>query len=406
MALTIRKINALQQGRQIGEGNGLFIGNHNGNKIFRHRLKDNSWLELGAYPALDLEAARALNRQVQLALAANHGIDMINHALVWTKNADTFAEMVFRLHDRKLRFVAPTFKAAHEAWHAHCLEFGVWQKGGKHSERCLHDIAALTYPHFGDMPVDQIMPGKIVRAFEAEFAEAYARGNRNLQYVQKIMAHAIRVMGVEMTNPVELIDRTKHLVKPVKRKISSVFLDAGDIAAYYEAFCATRALTAPENLACLVVMFTQVRPTEAVKMRWDAIDWIEQTWRIGLDGAGTPRKVHIPDPLFGLLNNTGEISEWVCPAQANGLRFNMQKVPGYRYKMSTNSWRETFRHWAAQAGYEEHFVVCQLGEEKRGDNMADPDRFVPQRKIIAQHFADVVCGISDYREAARPIAEA
>ena len=82
MALTIRKINALQQGRQIGEGNGLFIGNHNGNKIFRHRLKDNSWLELGAYPALDLEAARALNRQVQLAQAANHGIDMINHALV------------------------------------------------------------------------------------------------------------------------------------------------------------------------------------------------------------------------------------------------------------------------------------------------------------------------------------
>ena len=74
--------------------------------------------------------------------------------------------------------------------------------------------------------------------------------------------------------------------------------------------------------------------------------------------------------------------------------------------MSTNSWRETFRHWAAQAGYEEHLVVCQLGEEKRGDIMADPDRFVPQRKIMAQHFADVVCGISDYREAARPIAEA
>ena len=405
MALSVRKINALKEGKQIGEGNGLFIGNHKGNKIFRHRLKDKSWLELGAYPALDLEAARALNRQVQLSLAANHGMEMINQALAWTKNADTFAEMVFRLHDRKLRFVAPTFKAAHQAWHAHCLEFGVWQKGGKHSERCLHDIAALTYPHFGELSVDRIEPSHIVRAFEAEFAEAYGRANRNLQYVRKIMAHAIRVMGVEMANPVDLIDRTSQLVKPVKRKITSVFIDDDDMATYYEAFCATRALTAPENLACLIVMFTQARPTEAVKMRWDAIDWIEQTWRIDKGVAGETRTLYIPDPLYEVLNNTGEISEWVCPADANSLRFNMQKVPGYRYKMSTNSWRETLRHWAEQAGYDAQLVACQLGEEKSEEITDAAEGFLPARKIMAQHFADVLTGKVDYRQAARPFSE-
>lgn len=402
MALTVRKINALKPGKQISEGKGLHIGNQNGKKTFRHMLQDKSWLELGAYPALGLDAARALNRQVHLALNNGHGLDIINQALVWTKDADTFAEMVFRLHDRKLRFVAPTFRAAHEAWHAHCLDLGLWQIGGKHSERCLHEVARLTYPHFGDVPVDRIEPADIVRAFENLFAEAYARGNRNLQYVQKIMAHAIHVIGVDMPNPVDLIDRTTHLAKPAKRKISAVYLDVDEIAAYYDAFCATRQLTAPANLACLVTMFTQARPVDAVTMRWDAIDWTEQTWRFRQGGAGAALSVYIPDQLYDILNTTAQTSDYVCPVDANGLHRNMRHVPGCLYKLSSNSWRETFRHWAKQAGYADTLLARQLGEEKRGVGAtAGLDESIPERKIMAQHFADILTGKSDCREGAR-----
>jgi integrase len=272
--------------------------------IYRFMLRGRSRdMGLGGLDVVSLSEAR--ERALEARKIVKAGIDPIEE-----RNAERAREAVDAASRMTFADCARALIKSHEAG---------W-RNPKHRQQWRNTLATYAYPVFGNLPVDTVDTGLVMKVIEP-------RG-----HLDKLLPRRDRVQRVQ-----------HHPALPYE-----------DIGAFVLAL-RDRDGFAARGLEFLIL--TAARPGEVYGATWDEIDLDRAVWTIHADRmkAGKEHRVPLPDRAVELLREMQEVrvSDFIFPGQGPGRPLSnmafLQLLKRMRHEdLTAHGFRSTFRDWAAE----------------------------------------------------------
>lgn len=394
-------------------GNSLYFRvNASGGKSFVHRMSrgKQTWVSLGSFPELSLDAAHQLNEQIGMAFETGIPVQKVRNLLRKDNTPDGFSVMIYALTGSKFRGDVPTFRQMHGVWFI--LKKREWQNS-KHVQQNWNSIKTYCYPFYGDKPVDQITPFDIAESLEAIWVSKRSTADRVLARLKDIFGMATSPKYAYLTdNPAEF-DR-KWLLPPRPRKASrQTRVVAWDEApAFWREFGKNRLLS-ETDLAVQIMILSGVSLGNIVAMQWEHIDFNDKIWTFQVLKRGGKNLVKIPltKTMLKILKKqfprTGD-KKYVFAHDSNKAghltgEAVLQRLRKYGASdVTAQGFRQTMRQWLDHLGYKIDLSGSQIAANKYDLEESYQNTKVTQsRRIVLQHWEDFLSGKADTNEAVR-----
>jgi integrase len=297
---------------------------------------------LGSYPIVSLAEAR-LARDAALAKLRN-GVDPVEE-----KRAAKLAGKLERARAMTFKQCAEAFIAAHErSW-----------KNAKHAYQWPQTMEAYAYPVFGDLPVQAVDTGLVMKAIEPIWFGKTETASRTRGRIEKILDWAATAgyRPSDTPNPARWRGHLENLL-PKKSKIAPVKNHEALPYAELPGFMAElTGQTAIGALALRFAILTVTRTGETLGARWGEINLAEKLWTIPAERMKGDREHRVPlsEPGLAILATLKQLpaSPFVFPADnprrpVSNMVMLMQLRRMGRSDLTVHGFRSTFSDWCAE----------------------------------------------------------
>jgi integrase len=297
---------------------------------YSHRGKARA-MGLGAYPRLSLADARDRRDWARGVLNARG--DPITE-----REREREAKQLAEAQRMTFGQCAAAYIAAHEA---------SW-RNPKHRQQWSNTLALYANPIIGDLPVDQVDVGFVMRVLEPIWSTKPETASRLRGRIEAVLDWA-RVRGYRQgENPARWKGNLDHLL-PAKGKISVVkhheALDYREMADFMEE------LRARDGIAARALEFailTAARTGEVIGATWGEIDIDAKLWTVPGSRMKSCREHRVPlsDAAVVMLNTMPRFSidPRVFPISNMGMPMLLRRMG--RGELTVHGFRSTFRDWA------------------------------------------------------------
>lgn len=231
----------------------------------------------------------------------------------------------------------------------------------KHAKQWESTLERYAFPVFGDLPVNAVDTGMVVRVLEPIWNTKSETASRVRGRIEAILDWAKARGFREGENPARWKGHLSHTF-PAKGRTAKV--QHHPALPYEETGAFLAALDDQEGVAAKGLAFlilTAARTGEVIAARWDEMDLDGAVWTIPADRmkAGKEHRIPLSGPALAILHDMADrrVSEYVFPGgKANRPLSNMAfltllKRMG-RADITAHGFRSTFRDWAAErTGY-------------------------------------------------------
>jgi integrase len=345
--LTVRTIalaKAVDRPKMLADGKGLLLRiGPSGSKSWIFRYVSNGRrhdMGLGPYPDISLAEARELatvQRKLRLA-----GTDPLA--------AKRSLRASQRLSEAKLitfKECAERYIDAHSAGWRDLKTLSQWQAS----------LTAYVYPIFGNLPVQMIDVGLVMRVLEPIWRDKTETASRVRGRIESVLDWATARGYRRGENPARWRGHLDKLL-PARSKVRKVehfkALPYAEIAGFMVELRDHKSVSAR---ALEFAILTAARVGEAIGARWDEINLAEGLWTISDQRmkAGREHRVPLSEEATAVLRQMQELrtGDFVFPGQ-NGIKpigdvavWRLLRTMG-RGDLTTHGFRSSFRDWAAE----------------------------------------------------------
>jgi integrase len=387
MARAVGRLSSLAFGRlkdpgMYPDGGGLYLQiSRLGGRSWLFRFKAGGrerWMGLGPASLIGLAEARRLAEECRRQRLA--GIDPIE------------ARRAGRDKERLEAAKAVTFQACAESYiTAHQAGW----RNAKHGAQWSATLEAYAYPVFGDLPVQAVDTGMVVKVLEPIWAAKTETASRLRGRIEAVLDWATTRGHRQGENPARWRGHLENLL-PAPTKVQKVRHHAALPYSEIGAFMAD--LQRQEGIAALALRFlilTAARTGEVLGARWDEIDTATRTWTVPAERMKGHREHRVPlsDAALEVLRQVGEVrgGDFVFPGGKAGRPLsNMAMLTLLRRMeradLTAHGFRSTFRDWAA----ERTDVAREVAEAALAHTIADKveaayrrgDLFAKRRQLM------------------------
>jgi integrase len=310
--------------------------------VFRYR-QNGSRHDVGLGPLHTVSLAAARQRAQRCREQRLDGVD----PLAARKDARTAAriEMATMM---SFRVCAEAYIAAHQAG---------W-RNPKHRAQWPATLATYAYPVFGELPVQAIDTGLVLRAIEPIWTTKPETASRLRGRIESVIGWAA-TKGYRQPgeNPARWKDHLENLL-PAKSKVRRVEHHAALPYAEIARFMAE--LRKQEGVGAQALEFailTAARTGEVIGARWDEINLAERLWVVPADRmkAGKEHRVPLSDPAMAIVEAIGALrqGDFIFPGgKARRPLSNMALLMTLRRMgrddLTAHGFRSSFSDWCAE----------------------------------------------------------
>ena len=240
----------------------------------------------------------------------------------------------------------------------------------KHAAQWRSTLSTYVYPIFGDLPVQEVDTGLVLRVLEPIWSTKTETASRIRGRIESILDWASARGHRSGENPARWRGHLDKLM-PAKTKVQKVkhheALPFDEIGAF---MAELRERTAVSARGLEFLIFTAGRTSEITNATWDEIDLNKKTWIIGGSRMKLKKEHRVPlsDDAINLLNKMSELkqSEYIFPgSKKNSPLSNMAFLQLLkrmnRHEYTGHGFRSTFRDWAAECtSYQSEVVEMAL----------------------------------------------
>jgi integrase len=342
--LSTTKVARLKHKGMYADGGGLYLRvSESGTKGWIFRFGENGKLHdmgLGAVHTISLAKARERARECrELRL---QGINPISH-----RRASLAARKASEARAMTFRQCAEAYMASHEdAW-----------RNARHREQWRSSLAAYVYPVIGELPVNAVDTGLVLKVVEPIWKTTTETASRIRGRIERVLGWATVREYRSGDNPARWRGHLQELL-PAKGKVRKVEHYAALPYTEIGAFMAM--LRQHSNIAARALEYTILTATrtgEALGTKWSEIDLSSGTWTIPAERikTGKEHKVPLSGAAIAVLEGMQSIrhSEFVFPGAQprrplSGMAMAMALRRLGRDDLTVHGFRSTFRDWAAE----------------------------------------------------------
>jgi integrase len=295
-------------------------------------------LGLGPYPLVGLALAR--QRAVAARLQVLDRIDPLE-VKAQTRRAARLAMAR-----------AMTFRQCGEAYiAAHRVEW----KNPKHAAQWPATLNTYVYPICGDVPVQEIDVGLVIRALEPIWVSKPETAGRVRGRMESVLDWANARGYRQGENPARWRGHLENLL-PKKSRVRAVAHHPA--LPYLEIGAFLAALRCHDGVAARALEFTiltAARTGEVIGARWEEIDIGARLWTVPAARMKAAREHRVPlsGAALALINALPRLGDYVFPgARAGSPLSNMALLMTLRRSghpnLTTHGFRSTFRDWCAE----------------------------------------------------------
>ena len=246
-----------------------------------------------------------------------------------------------------------TFRDVTEAYIA-ANETG-W-RNSKHRQQWRNTLIAYAFPHFGDMPVNDLETQHVMEALEPIWQTKTETASRLRGRIEAVLDYAKARGWREGENPARWRGHIANLL-PKRGKVARVehhsALPYREIGAFMARLRARKGLAAR---ALELTILTACRSGEVLAARWSEIDLEAGVWVIPGERmkAGREHRVALSPQAVALLRDVSRTeSAWVFPGERKGRPLSNMAMSMVLRRMghddlTVHGFRSTFRDWAAE----------------------------------------------------------
>jgi integrase len=324
----------------FADGRNLYLKvNASGSKswVFRYRSgRKQTDLGLGPYP--DVTLADAREKALALRRQRLDGRDPITE-----RRANRQQAALERARTITFRQATQQYYAAHRDGWRSALHAQVW----------LQSMRDYTWPVIGDLPVQAVDTGLILRALRPVWSERTETAKRVRGRIEAVLDYAASLGYRQGDNPARWKGHLEHsLAKP--SRVAPVEHFAALPYAELPAFMPTIQNSIP-GYALRFLILTAARAGEVIGATWDEIDLAERTWTIPAARMKASRDHRVPlsDAAMAIVQEMAGIrcNEYVFPGQRGHLSrstFGDMLRRMHRRDITVHGFRSTFSQWAAE----------------------------------------------------------
>jgi integrase len=330
-----------------GDGGGLYLqvtegadGTPRKSWLFRYAVGGRE-RQMGLGPLSDVPLAEARNRALAARELRRAGKDPIAEREAERAEASLVAAKTMSFDE-----CATAYIAAHRAG---------W-RNIKHASQWTNTIATYCSPVFGELPVQLVDVGLVMKAIEPLWATKPETAGRVRGRIERILDWA-KVRGYrDGENPARWRGHLDHLL-PARGKIRRVRHHAALAYAEIPAFVtALRGRDAVAARALEFAILTAARTSEVLGAKWSEIDSDARLWVIPAERmkAGREHRVPLADRALEIIKNmmASKQNDYVFYGDRRATLSNMSLLMLLRRMgredITTHGFRSTFRDWVAE----------------------------------------------------------
>jgi len=358
--LSTTKILRISKPGKYNDGNGLYLQvtkNLVKSWVFRYQMDGHEhYMGLGSIYAVDIKGARKKAQKARECLARK------------TDPLQERATVVAK--DKKRNERNKTFdECATEYIELH--KHG-W-KSIKHLKQWESSINTYASPYFGQVFVREISTALILQALEPIWVTKTETASRLRERIERILSWATIGDYRDGENPARWDGHLQELLpKPSRIKIvrHHPSIPYQEMSGFFKLLNAERSIVAR---ALEFTIFTACRTSEALRVKWQEIDFAQRVWTVPAERMKGGRVHRVPlaeAPLEILGALKGLHPDWVFPNLRRGLPYcetamfallRKMKRPG----ITVHGFRSAFRVWAAeQTNYPKEVLEMALAHKQ------------------------------------------
>jgi integrase len=347
MARTIGKLSALAVNRAKtrgyhGDGGGLYLRvGPTGAKSWVYRFKEAGRLhEMGLGPLHTISLAEARQKALECRKTRIEGKDPLAEKRAQRARARLDAANAITFKDCAERYIA-----AHKAGWRNTIHAAQWPSS----------LGAYVYPVFGDLPVQAIDVGFVLKAIEPIWTAKPETAGRVRGRIESVLDWAT-ARGYRIgENPARWRGHLENLL-PKKSKVRRVehhpALPYPEVASFLPELRRDSGVGAR---ALEFLILTAARSGEVLGARWSEFDMTARVWIVPGERmkSGREHRVPLSDAALVVIEQMAAIrqSEFVFPARNGKLDksvFHELLHRGMGRQITAHGFRSTFRDWAAE----------------------------------------------------------
>lgn len=381
------------------DGGGLYLQVHGGSRswVYRYMIAGRT-REMGLGPLHSVSLAEARIKAAAARKLKTDGVDPLE-----ARRSEGERK---RLAEAEAAAKRVTFKDAADRYiKAHSAGW----KNAKHAAQWPSSLETYAYPVFGEVAVDLIDTGVVLKALEPIWLVKPETASRVRGRIESVLDWA-RVRGYRQgENPARWRGHLDHLL-PARSRVRKVEHHAALPFAEVGAFM--RVLRAQEGAAARALeltILTAARTSEVLGAAWREIDLEAKVWTVPAERMKARREHRVPlcPEAVKLLEAQRKLatSELVFPgAKADAPMSNMAMLMLLRRMkrgdLTAHEFRSTFRDWAAELTTYPNEVVEMALAHTIGNNVEAAyrrgDLFERRRQLMADWGG--YCGVVASRE--------
>ena len=380
--LTALGVAKLKTPGMYGDGGGLWLqvsGKGGKSWVFRYTLKGKS-REMGLGPVTTFTLAEARDKALTCRKLCYEGTDPIEMRRGQRQDAAVEAAKAITF-----RTCAEGYIEAHKAG---------W-RNDKHAAQWTATLATYAFPVFGDLPVQAVDTGLVLKALEAIWNTKPETATRVRGRIESVLDWAATRDYRRGENPARWKGHLQNLL-PKRSKVRKVEHHAAlpfkDVPAFMQSVAAQPGVAS--KLMAFTIL-TAARTGEALGARWSEIDMDAGIWTVPVERmkAGAEHRVPLSAAALDILAGMqGLDAEFVFPGGRRGKPLsNMAMLVMLRRMkredLTVHGFRSSFRDWASETtGFPSEVVEMALAhtvESKVERAYRRGDLFEKRRELMA-----------------------
>lgn len=380
--LTALGVTRLKTPGMYGDGGGLWLqvsGKGGKSWVFRYTLQGKS-REMGLGPVSTFSLAEARDKALTCRKLCYNGIDPIETRREQRQDAAVEAAKAITFHT-----CAAGYIAAHKAG---------W-RNDKHAAQWTATLETYAHPVFGDLPVQAVDTGLVLKALEAIWNTKPETATRVRGRIESVLDWAATRGYRHGENPARWKGHLANLL-PKRSKVRKVehhpALPFKQVPEFM-ALVAAQPGTAAKLMAFTIL--TAARTGEALGARWSEIDIESGIWTVPAERmkARSEHRVPLPEAALAILAEMrGLDAEFVFPGGRRGKPLsNMAMLVLLRRMertdLTVHGFRSSFRDWASETTHFPSEVVemalAHTVESKVERAYRRGDLFEKRRELMA-----------------------
>ena len=230
-------------------------------------------------------------------------------------------------------------------------------KNAKHAEQWTNTLTTYAYPHFGNLPVQEIDTALVLRALKPIWTEKHETATRVRSRIEAVLDAAKALGSRDGENPARWkghLDKLLPAIEKRKRVKHHSALPFVEMSEFLEVLRGQLGIAAR---ALEFTIFTAARTGDVIGARWSEIDLTGAVWTVPAKRmkAGREHRVPLCARALELLRSMEEHrhDDYVFPSSRKHVPMSnmaMLKVLERmeRDDITVHGFRSTFRDWAAE----------------------------------------------------------